>query len=748
MSNLAVTALPTLESDFDGPSWGSTDNAVARWDWTSGSTLQDSSVLIDDSDNMTWVNDLTVTWDLTVNWTTTTLNTATLTVDDPNIELNSVASPTNANADTWGITLKWDTDKIIQWLNATSSWTFDQGIDMAGNGIISTDAALPITVGTWVWDDFTINTSGFVYEGDTGQVGIGVADPLALLHIKSASSGATASTEADDVIIEGSWDVGFSILAGITANSNIFFGDSGDNDIGLIKYRHASDTMLIGVAGATAITLASSGATFAGAVTAASLAADNTTLNADVLTSTGALWLTATDAALNVTVGTGAGDDFTINTTWFVYQGDTGDIIVGDATGATVNGGTGAIQVLGTDAYDSSITLGRWSANTQPPTLRYVKSRNATIGSNTIVADDDIIGKLYFWIDDWADFESEAAEIRVEIDGTPWAWDAPWRIIFATTPDGSAAPAEAMRISQDKAITMAGTLGVTGAVTANAGLTIDNLSIDSDTITTTSWNALGLTATDAALNVTIGTGAGDDFTINTTGLTYSGDLGFVGIGITSPEDPLDVIYGGGSNDYRNIRLTGVKTDATIQRVGMVAQHYTAAEEPMAMIAAKTASGLNDLYIGGQPAQANAATTIHLMTGATSTTTTGTDRMTIQSDGGIFMNNLLAAAASTDVNINGSNELHSVTSSKRYKENIVDSSLTTDNFDQIVIKEYDFKNGSGHEYGLIAEELEELYPNFVVKNNEWQPESVQYSRLCLLLIKKVQELESRLSNLES
>ena len=41
-------------------------------------------------------NDLTVTGDLTVNGTTTTVNSTTVQVDDKNLELGTVASPTDA----------------------------------------------------------------------------------------------------------------------------------------------------------------------------------------------------------------------------------------------------------------------------------------------------------------------------------------------------------------------------------------------------------------------------------------------------------------------------------------------------------------------------------------------------------------------------------------------------------------------------------------------------------------------------
>jgi hypothetical protein len=71
---------------------------------------------------------LTVTGDLVINGTTTTVNSTTLTVDDKNIELGSVASPTDVTANGGGITLKGATDKTIIWTSG-SGWTFSEKIE-------------------------------------------------------------------------------------------------------------------------------------------------------------------------------------------------------------------------------------------------------------------------------------------------------------------------------------------------------------------------------------------------------------------------------------------------------------------------------------------------------------------------------------------------------------------------------------------------------------------------------------------
>lgn len=76
-------------------------------------------------------NNLTVTGDLTVNGTTTTVNSTTLTVDDKNIELASVATPTDITADGAGITIKGATDKTFNWIDATDAFTSSEHLALA-----------------------------------------------------------------------------------------------------------------------------------------------------------------------------------------------------------------------------------------------------------------------------------------------------------------------------------------------------------------------------------------------------------------------------------------------------------------------------------------------------------------------------------------------------------------------------------------------------------------------------------------
>jgi hypothetical protein len=64
---------------------------------------------------------VTIAGNLTVNGTQTTINTATLDVEDKNIEIAKVASPSDSTAADAGITIKGATDKTLQWKSATNS---------------------------------------------------------------------------------------------------------------------------------------------------------------------------------------------------------------------------------------------------------------------------------------------------------------------------------------------------------------------------------------------------------------------------------------------------------------------------------------------------------------------------------------------------------------------------------------------------------------------------------------------------
>ena len=98
-------------------------------------------------------DDLVVSGNLTVNGELTTINSTTITVDDKNIELASVDSPTDTTANGAGITVLGSTSKTFNWVSATSSWTSSENMDLAsgkgyyiGSSSVLTSTAIGSTV--------------------------------------------------------------------------------------------------------------------------------------------------------------------------------------------------------------------------------------------------------------------------------------------------------------------------------------------------------------------------------------------------------------------------------------------------------------------------------------------------------------------------------------------------------------------------------------------------------------------------
>jgi len=75
--------------------------------------------------------DLILSGNLTVNGTQTIINTQTLDVEDKQIEIGKVSSPSDTTADQGGWKLKGATDKTFLWLNATDAWTSSEHIQVA-----------------------------------------------------------------------------------------------------------------------------------------------------------------------------------------------------------------------------------------------------------------------------------------------------------------------------------------------------------------------------------------------------------------------------------------------------------------------------------------------------------------------------------------------------------------------------------------------------------------------------------------
>ena len=129
------------------------------------------------SENLNVGGNFVVTGDLTVNGTTTNINTTNLIVEDKNIIIADVATPTDITADGGGITLKGSTDKTLSWIDATDAWTSSEHLNLAsakafyidgtsvlnattlGSGVTGSSLTSVGTIGTGSWQGSVIGST-------------------------------------------------------------------------------------------------------------------------------------------------------------------------------------------------------------------------------------------------------------------------------------------------------------------------------------------------------------------------------------------------------------------------------------------------------------------------------------------------------------------------------------------------------------------------------------------------------------
>lgn len=107
------------------------------------------------------------------------------------------------------------------------------------------------------------------------------------------------------------------------------------------------------------------------------------------------------------------------------------------------------------------------------------------------------------------------------------------------------------------------------------------------------------------------------------------------------------------------------------------------------------------------------------------------------------------AASGRIVANGaSNAAFAAFSDERLKENITDLPSQLDNILALRPVEFDFKDGSGHQIGFIAQEVREVYPDVVTGNDDEMLTLVGWSKTEARLVKALQEAVAKIEALEA
>ena len=138
--------------------------------------------------------------------------------------------------------------------------------------------------------------------------------------------------------------------------------------------------------------------------------------------------------------------------------------------GHTANINNKLMQI--TTSNGAALGLLNYQATDDGPEVTFIKSRNGTKGSHTVVNNGDFLGRIFFRGSDGDSYE-RGVEIAAQVDGTPGDGDMPGRLLISTTADGASTPTERLRI------TSAGLVRVpdNGKFTAGAG---DDLQIYHD----------------------------------------------------------------------------------------------------------------------------------------------------------------------------------------------------------------------------------------------------------------------------
>ena len=259
---------------------------------------------------ITGVN-LTLSGNLIVNGTTTTINTQTLDVEDKQIEIGKVSSPSDTTADQGGIKLKGATDKTFLWVNSTDAWTSSEHIVLA--------ASKRLLIGT--------TTEGNVW--------------------------------ASNLTIADSNNCGITIRSGTSDNGTLYFSDgtSGvDEYKGYVLYNHSDNSLKLGTNATVALTISSAqAATFASSVTAGSNVIDSKGNVRDIPQNaqSSAYTLAGTDAGKHIYISSGG-----VTVPGSVYgAGNAVTIINNSGSDQTITQGSGMTMYNTADGSTGNRTL-------------------------------------------------------------------------------------------------------------------------------------------------------------------------------------------------------------------------------------------------------------------------------------------------------------------------------------------------------------------------------------------------------
>jgi hypothetical protein len=268
--------------------------------------------------------------------------------------------------------------------------------------------------------------------------------------------------------------------------------------------------------------------------------------------------------------------------------------------------------------------------------------------------------------------------------------------------------------------------------------------------------ALSLT-TESARDICLGTNNTERMRIDSSGN--------VGIGDTSPDSRLHLTTGSSAilRMQRSNNIFGFESGSTASG-GYGLYDYAASAYDLylkagqIMVGTTTAAGKVHFLQSGLDADV-----LHL-TNSNSTRSFG-QRITFSTDHNDTTSKFLVYKGNTtdrlviysNGNIQNTNNSYTALSDKKLKENIVDATDKLEDLKQVKIRNYNLIGESKKQIGVIAQELETIFPNMIDEipdldndNNDLgtTTKSVKYSVFVPMLIKAIQELSAEVEELKA
>ena len=128
-------------------------------------------------------------------------------------------------------------------------------------------------------------------------------------------------------------------------------------------------------------------------------------------------------------------------------------------------------------------------------------------------------------------------------------------------------------------------------------------------------------------------------------------------------------------------------------------------------------------------------------------TGGATRFKVIQTGGIYMPTLDTVSA-TALHIDGNGIISKASSSIRYKDNVTDIDFDTGRIFDVRPVSFQWKASGAKSFGLIAEEVDKVFPELVYRNKDGSPESVSYDLIGVLLVPELKKQQAEIGELKA